>query len=91
VGLASIAHKVRDRTATERPKEIVVEDGYVGFGENRNPPAQLALAEARGVIIVAASESGRTVSVYSPAEVKKAATGKGNAKKDVVAKFVAQI
>lgn len=64
--------------------EIAVEDGYVGFGMNRNPPAQLALAEARGVCIVAASGGRWPVSYYSPGEVKKSITGNGRSEKVMV-------
>jgi len=89
--LASIDHQVRRLAKQIRPKQIAVEGGYVGFGKNRNPPAQLALAEARGVIIIAAGGGGIPVKVYSPSEVKQAATGKGNAEKDLVMIFVQEI
>ena len=89
--LASIDHKVRRLAKRIRPKQIAIEGGYVGFGKNRNPPGQLALAEARGVIKVAAGGGGIPVKVYSPSEVKKAATGNGRAEKDLVMRFVQEV
>ena len=89
--LASIDHQVRRLAKRIRPKQIAVEGGYVGFGKNRNPPAQLALAEARGVIVVAAGGGGIPVKVYSPSKVKQAATGNGRAEKDLVMRFVREI
>ena len=89
--LASIDHKVRRIAKRAQPEQLAVEGGYVGFGKNRNPPAQLALAEARGVIVVAAGGGAVPVKVYSPSEVKKAATGNGRAEKDLVMRFVQEI
>ena len=89
--LASIDHKLRAIAKKMKPDEIAVEGGYVGFGPNRNPPAQLALAEARGVIMVAAGGGNKTLEVYSPSEVKVAATGNGQAQKDAVMMYVQQI
>lgn len=65
-----------------------IESGYVGFGKRANPPSQLALAEARGVCKVVALIHGRHVEQYKPAQVKLALTGKGNAEKEDMIRFV---
>jgi len=61
--------------------EAAVEGGYVGFGKNRNPPAQLALAEMRGVCKVAAMLKAKRCEQYNPITVKKALTGNARAEK----------
>ena len=61
--------------------EAAVEGGFVGFGKNRNPPAQLALAEMRGVCKVVAMLKASRCAEYKPATVKKALTGNARAEK----------
>ena len=86
--LASIDWQLRKIVKKWKPKEVAVEGGYVGFGKNRNPPAQLALAEARGVCVAVGAQGGRRVSYYSPSEVKLSVTGRGNADKAMVARVL---
>ncbi len=71
-----------------KPDEGAVEAGYVGFGPNRNPPTQLALAEARGVCIVSILSKAKSVTQYAPATVKLAAAGNARAKKPEVMRMV---
>ncbi|MEK7063129.1 MAG: crossover junction endodeoxyribonuclease RuvC [Patescibacteria group bacterium] len=55
---------------------------------SKNQKTALAVAEARGAIIVAAARHGLDVFEYSPQAVKIAVTGSGNASKDGVIKMV---
>lgn len=55
---------------------------------HRNPDSALKLGQARGAAICAAVTQGLKVSEYSPAEIKKATVGKGNASKDQVQHMV---
>ena len=48
------------------------------------------MAHARGVACLAAQQHGLTLAEYSPARVKKALTGNGNASKTQVARMVGQ-
>lgn len=66
------------------PRVLVLESAFVG----KWPRAALALSEARGVIIVAAHRLEIEIREYTPTEIKKALTGKGNAPKDKVRKAV---
>src|SRR6185312_6903944 len=58
----------------------VIEDQFVG----PNPQTSLFLARARGVTMLACHHAGIPVILYTPSEIKKAMTGKGNAKKELV-------
>lgn len=51
---------------------------------NKNTRSAMAVAEARGVIILAAARSGLDVHEFTPLEVKMAVTGQGRATKDQV-------
>lgn len=63
------------------PEYAVLEDQFVG----KNPQTSLYLARARGVTMLACHHAGVPVIVlYTPGEIKKAMTGKGNAKKELV-------
>jgi len=55
---------------------------------HRNPDSALKLGQARGAAICAAVTQGLKVSEYSPAEIKKATVGKGNASKEQVQHMV---
>ncbi len=55
---------------------------------HRNPDSALKLGQARGAAICAAVTKGLMVSEYSPAEIKKATVGKGNASKEQVQHMV---
>ena len=50
----------------------------------KNVQSLVKLSHARGVAILAASESGISISEYSPREIKKSVTGNGNASKEQV-------
>lgn len=70
--------------AEHRPQVFAVEKLF--FAKNRK--TALAVAEARGVILMAAREAGLEIREYSPNEVKMAVTGYGSADKKAVLKMV---
>jgi len=73
--------QVIEKTA---PNVAAVEDIFHG----PNTATLIKIGEARGVIILAAAAAGLPVESYTPAEVKKAVTGRGNATKDQVREMV---
>ncbi len=72
---------------THRPHEAAVEETFV----NSNARAALALGQARGVTLAAAARSGIVVAEYSPATIKKAVVGAGNADKAQIAFMVRRL
>lgn len=62
------------------PQEVALESGY--YGKDANAAAKLA--EARGVIRLAVHQAGLPMAAYTPAEVKKAVAGTGQATKEQV-------
>ncbi|MBF0470385.1 MAG: crossover junction endodeoxyribonuclease RuvC [Gammaproteobacteria bacterium] len=62
------------------PTEIAIERLFL----HRNPDSALKLGQARGAAICAVMSREIAISEYSPAEIKKAVVGKGNAKKEQV-------
>jgi crossover junction endodeoxyribonuclease RuvC len=71
---------VQELIAKHAPDAVAVEDAFFG----RNVRTTVALGQARGVILLAAEESGRPVFEFPPAEVKKAVVGSGAATKEQV-------
>lgn len=55
---------------------------------NKNTSTALSVAQASGVALVAAAESGIPATMYTPSEVKAQVTGVGNADKSQVAYMV---
>jgi crossover junction endodeoxyribonuclease RuvC len=69
------------------PHEVAVEETFV----NSNARAALALGQARGVALAAAARRGVVVAEYSPATIKKAIVGAGNADKTQIAFMVRRL
>ena len=67
-----------------RPDALAVETPFVG----RNVAAAFRIGEARGVILLAASEAGVPVYEYAPAVVKRSVVGHGAASKPQTARLV---
>ena len=67
-----------------RPDEISIEKLYF----NTNSTTAIAVAEARGVIVLAAKQRGVKVNEYTPLQVKQAVTGYGKAEKHQVMEMV---
>jgi crossover junction endodeoxyribonuclease RuvC len=59
---------------------IIIEDQFVG----KNAKTSLYLARARGVMMLLCYKRKVKIKLYSPTEVKKCLTGKGNASKEEV-------
>ena len=70
--------------ARHRPDCVAVE----GIFYARNVRSALKLGHARGVALLAASESGVPVVEYAPAEIKRAVVGYGRAEKHQVQRMV---
>lgn len=56
---------------------------------SRNAQTAFAVGQARGVVLLAAAETGRVVREATPSEVKLAVTGSGSADKEQVGRMVA--
>lgn len=68
-----------------RPSRVIVEDLYTNY---RYPRTAVLMGHARGVILLAASQSELAVTSYPPARVKKALTGTGRATKTQIQRMV---
>lgn len=67
-----------------KPKAFAIEKLFFA----KNQKTALAVAQARGVILLAARENGLTIQEYTPNEVKLGITGYGFADKNAVLKMV---
>jgi crossover junction endodeoxyribonuclease RuvC len=82
--LEAIRNGIAALCAEHRPDVVALEK--LLFAKNRK--TALAVAEARGVILVSAREAGVEIREYFPNEVKMAVTGYGGADKKAVLKMV---
>ncbi|CAN5521989.1 crossover junction endodeoxyribonuclease RuvC [soil metagenome] len=69
------------------PDEIAVEKLFFG----RNVTTAITVGQARGTILLAAAQSGLPIAEYTPAEVKQAITGYGNADKRQIQEMVQRL
>lgn len=67
-----------------KPEELSIERLYF----NTNTTTAIDVAQARGVIVMAAHSKGLTVNEYTPLQVKQAVTGYGKAEKRQVMEMV---
>jgi crossover junction endodeoxyribonuclease RuvC len=72
------------RLADARPDCVAIESLFHGL----NTRSAFALAHARGVMLLAATQLGLPVVEYAPAEVKRAVVGFGRAEKPQVQQMV---
>jgi len=91
---ADLSHKLKlifdgmnEVIARSSPDLVAVEAIFYG----RNIASLIKIGEARGVILLAAGLAGLPTSSFTPAEVKKAVTGRGNARKEQVREMVTRI
>ncbi len=82
--LKELADGLRAVIARERPTAVAVETQFFG----KSAAAALAVGMARGVALVVAAEAAVPIHEYTPATVKKAVVGNGNAGKHQVAAMV---
>ncbi len=87
VRLAALAGQLDDLLARLVPDAAAVETPFTG----RNPSSALRLAETRGVILSRLGVSAVAVHAYSPAAVKLAVVGTGNADKRQVVYMVVRL
>ncbi len=67
-----------------KPEELSIEKLYF----NTNTTTAIDVAQARGVIILAARQKGLKINQYTPLQVKQAITGYGRAEKHQVMEMV---
>jgi len=72
--------------ATHAPETMAIEQLFF----SRNVTTAIAVGQARGVAMLAAAQGGIPVTEYTPAEVKQAISGYGNADKQQV-QFMVQL
>jgi len=70
-----------------KPASLAIETLFF----TKNQKTAIKVAEARGVIILAAAEADIAVVEYSPQAVKIAVTGSGNAPKEAVTRMVERL
>jgi len=69
------------------PQVVVVEKLIYA----RNAQVAMTLGHVRGIVLLAAAQSGLTIAEYTPAEIKRAVTGTGAASKEQVQRMVKAI
>ena len=84
VRLLEIHRGISELITTHNPSCVGVERLFF----NRNVQTAFAVGQARGVVLLAAAESGLPVFEFGPHEVKLAVTGYGRAAKDQVQRMV---
>ncbi len=82
--LAAVYAFVSDTIKKHRPESLALETLFF----SKNVKTAIAVAEARGVIQLAAATHNVPIYEYSPQAVKIAVTGVGNASKDAVIRMV---
>jgi len=87
IGLLKIFKTVLDLIVQYSPEIVVVESPF--YGENTK--TLIRLGEARGAILLASATAKLPIAQITPAEVKLALTGNGNARKEQVAYMVKTI
>ncbi|MBK7925335.1 MAG: crossover junction endodeoxyribonuclease RuvC [Gemmatimonadetes bacterium] len=85
--LLQIHEQLAGLVARHQPEVLAVEEAF----HARNARTTLVLGHARGVILLAGAAAGVAIAEYSPAEIKKTVTGRGQALKPQVAFMVAQL
>lgn len=82
--LIELRDEVEKIIHTWSPERVAIEKLFLA----RNQKTAMAVAEARGVILLTTSLAGPRVYEYTPLEVKKIVTGDGNADKLQVKKML---
>lgn len=71
----------------EKPNSLAIEDLFF----NTNAKTALVVGQARGIVLLAASQNNLPLGVYTPLQVKIAVTGYGRAEKGQVGQMVKTI
>ncbi|MBI5368032.1 MAG: crossover junction endodeoxyribonuclease RuvC [Planctomycetes bacterium] len=85
--LDSVYRGITEILERHRPDCVAIEDVFYA----KNVKTTVKLGEARGVILLAAFRAGIAIAEYSPASVKKAVVGNGQASKPQVQLMVRAI
>lgn len=85
--LALIYRDMKDLIGKYRPEEVAVEELFF----TNNVTTGIAVAEARGVILLACEQQGLAFYEYTPMQVKQAVAGYGKAEKKQVLLMVQSI
>lgn len=72
---------------TYQPTEVAIERVFM----HRNPDSALKLGQARGAALCAVMTRNLPVNEYSPAEIKQAVVGRGNAAKEQIQHMVTSL
>ena len=83
--LAELHKALLGLIALWKPRRVAIEKLFFAA----NARTAMAVAEARGVLLLTAVLGGTNVYEYTPAEIKKTITGQGNADKQQVRKMLA--
>lgn len=83
--LRHLAASIAELLRRHAPSAVAVE----GIFHCRNARTALTLGEARGAVLLTCAAAGTDVFEYSPREVKRAVTGRGQAQKAQVVRMVA--
>lgn len=85
--LKKIYSDIKKIISKYKPEYIVVERLFFGA----NTKTAMAVGQARGVIILAATQAGLEIAEYTPLEVKMALTGYGRADKNQIQQMVKRL
>ncbi len=85
--LIKICRDVKKIISKHKPKWVAVEKLFFG----NNVKTAMSVGQARGVILLAAAQSGVDIAEYTPLEVKMALTGYGRADKRQVQEMVKRL
>ena len=80
--LSILLQALEDLVAEWKPNLLVAEDIFF----SRNVRSAMRIGEVRGIILLSCHQHGLDFYSYTPQQLKIAATGKGNADKEEVAK-----
>lgn len=78
--LKLIYHGLQEIVTRFHPDEIAIEDVFV----RNNPRVALRMGHVRGIALLVAANYSAVIGEYSPAEIKQAIAGSGNASKEQV-------
>ena len=78
---------MKELISTYRPDALAVEELFF----NTNVTTGIRVAEARGIVLLAAEKSGIPISEYTPMQVKQAVVGYGKAEKRQVISMVTML
>ncbi len=78
--LNKLYNQLKDLLENFQPQHFAVEQLFF----NKNTRTALTVGQARGVILLAAEQSGLQIAEYTPLQVKQAVVGEGRAEKQQV-------